>query len=437
MNEFGPTQYAKRSGHHLAYRVRDGQGRPVLTQMGGFIPMSAADGPARAWVEPLASYGHTVLFDRWGVGESDPIDPSQPPTLDDAADDAVAVLDAVGIDRAAFIGGYDAGPVGIRVATRHPERIDALVLAHAFVCWATAHRQDFSEQYEAIVESGPQGDVDPVALAAPSAAGDEDFRHWLDDAGRRGASPATAVAITTAQQGWDVRGELGDVRCPTLVVHRTGNLFVTVEEARLAAERIPDAHLIEVPGVDHIPWVGDVDSLLDPIEEFLTGRRAGVIERALAAVLFTDIVDSTRRAADTGDRGWKQTLTEHDDVAVRSVVAHGGELIKSTGDGVLAVFPTPGAAIHAAAGIRDRVRRLDLEIRAGIHVGEIERIGDDIAGMAVNIAARVMDQADAGEVLVSGAVPPLMAGSGTDFDDRGSHGLKGVPGDWQLLIARV
>lgn len=290
----------------------------------------------------------------------------------------------------------------------------------------------YRRMWEDEVEHGPSDELDILSIVAPSMAGNDEFRAWWADVGRRGASPKTALALGAADSTWDISEDLREVAIPTLVVHRWDNRFVPPRHAQYIADQVAGAQLVKAPGIDFIAMAGDVDALWDPTEQFLTARpprRA----RQLAAVLFTDLVDSTRRSATEGDRRWARLIAEHNSIASDVVAAHGGELVKSTGDGILAVFPGPAAAIDAARGIQRRLEGRDLAVRAGIHAGEIERLDDDIAGIGVTIAARVMSFAGPGEVLVSSAVPPLVTGSGLEFVERGQVELKGVPGTWSLF----
>jgi class 3 adenylate cyclase len=434
----GPTRYARRGDVHLAYRVADGDGPDVVALMPGFVPLSTVgDAFARRFNERLLGLGRVVLTERQGVGESDPIDPAHPPTLDAVVDDLMTVIDHAGLDAPALFGFHTAGTVSIRLAARHPSRVAKLALVHSFVCWeprsdlqgVEAH---YRETYASEVEHGPSGELDLLSIVAPSRARDPEFRAWFDDVGRRGASPRSALAMVQAESLWDVGDDLAAVRAPTVVVHRVDNRLVPVSHARYAAERIPDATLVELPGRDHLGNLGDVDALFDPVEEFFTGRVARG-DRHLAAVLFTDLVDSTAHAVREGDRRWSGLLAEHDQVVHEVVAANGGTVVKSTGDGVLAVFTGPAAAIRAARAIRTKLASRQLGVRAGIHAGEIERLADDVTGIAVTIAARVMEHARGGEVLVSGAVPPLVAGTGLEFERRREVELKGVPGTWALF----
>jgi class 3 adenylate cyclase/pimeloyl-ACP methyl ester carboxylesterase len=438
---WGPTIYAKRNGVHLAYRVSDGEGPVVIGLMPGFEPLSSITEPfARPAFDRVASFGRSVLTERRGVGESDPIDLHHPPTLDDVADDLVAVLDHVGAETASIWGFYTAGVVAVRAAVRHPGRFAKLALVNAFVRWNDSPDLEgvsefYRRMWEDEVEHGPGEELNMLAIVAPSMAHDAEFRAWWDDVGRRGASPGVALAMMSADSSWDIENDLGRIEIPTLVVHRRDNRFVPFAHALHLASCIPNAQLVEAPGIDFMGLCGDVDALWDPVEEFLTERPPSR-DRRLAAILFTDLVESTSRSASEGDRRWARLVAEHNEVARSIVESFGGEFVKATGDGILAVFAGPAAAIEAARLVQRRMSGRDLEVRAGIHAGEIERVPDDVTGIAVTIAARVMAFAKGGEVLVSGAVPPLVTGSGLEFDARAEVELKGVPGNWLLLSPR-
>lgn len=437
MTTFEATMHAPFRGSYVAYRTTSGDGPVVLCPMPGFFPMSAVeDLHARHHFERVASLGQVVLAERLGVGMSDPPPAGEAPTLDDVVDAYVAVLDHLGVERAAVYGFYDAGTAAIRLARRYPERVSRLVVAQAFVSKEpTEELVGLDEFWRANIihatKPGIGDDVDLLAIVAPSRADDHEFRRWWDEAGRRGASPQVAARLIEADADWNVSDDLVHVESPTLVVHRSQNRFVPVEHARYFAARIPGAQLVELPGHDHLGIVGDVDGLLDPIEEFIANRSPRR-DRELAAVLFTDLVGSTRAAAEHGDRAWTAVLAEHDEVARTVVGRHGGRTIKSTGDGILAVFRTATAAIRSAQELRSHLERRGLEVRAGVHAGEVEWLGDDITGIAATIAARVMGEAGSGEVLVSGAVPPLVLGEGIGFEHRTTVELKGLPGVWDL-----
>jgi class 3 adenylate cyclase len=291
------------------------------------------------------------------------------------------------------------------------------------------------EAFDAFVDAAVKDWGGPVALGlwAPSLAADEEGRRWWAKLLRSGSSPAGAAALLRLYTEIDVRDVLSAITAPTLVLHRTEDLLMPLAAGRAIAEAIPGARLVELDGRDHLPIV-EPDQILDEVEEFLTGERPErEPDRMLATVMFTDIVDSTRRAVEMGDRGWRQLVERHDELVREVIASHRGREIKTMGDGFLATFDGPARGIRAAMSARDAVRPLDIEIRAGLHTGEVEVMREDIGGIAVNIGARVGALAGPGEVLVSRTVTDLVAGSGIAFEDRGAHTLKGVPGEWQLF----
>lgn len=411
------TRYATNGPVHLAYQVLGAGGRDVVLLPGAFLPMDALEGhPNTARIlRRLSAHGRVILTDRRGVGQSDPLDPAARSTPEDWAADLLAVLDAAGSDECVLVAHFDIGLAAMALAAACPERVGALVLHHGFARFLEGPDYPFGLSprffagFDTVLEGGT-GPRDVLEVAAPTMAGDERFRSWFDAAGRRGASPATAAALWQAMLEADVRPLLAAVSCPTLVLQRAGNEMVAPPQGRYLAEHIADARYVELPGADHLLYSGDVDAMLDEVDRFLGSERAVVaVDRVLATVLFTDIVGSTGRAAERGDRRWRELLDEQDTLVARVVERFEGRLVKTIG----------------------------VDIRAGIHTGEVERRGDDVGGIAVHIAARVMAEAGSGEVYVSGAVPPLLAGSDVGFDDRGTRDLKGVPGTWQLLAARV
>ncbi len=390
----------------------------------------------------LASFSRLIRFDPSGVGLSDPlVGEGSGPTIELWVQDALAVLDAVGSSQAALLGVSAGGLVAMLFAATCPERTSAQVLIH---CWARMARDSDSpwgwpkDVLDRWVDTVPnptsRGDAfDDLALSAPSLTGDVEFRSWWTRAGER-SSPAIARAMDVLTMGSDIRAVLPLINTPTLVLHRIDNPMVPIGHGRYLAANIPGAELIELPGQDHIPFAGDTDALLDDIEEFLTGTRGTPnTDRTLATILFTDIVDSTKRAAGTGDRRWRELLDNHDRMTARQVRRFGGRPIKTTGDGILATFDGPARAIQSGLAICHGARQLGLEVRVGVHTGEVERRGDDVAGIGVHIAARVQAHAQAGEVWVSRTVTDLVTGSGITFHERGEHTLKGVPGAWQLF----
>ena len=283
---------------------------------------------------------------------------------------------------------------------------------------------------------GQSGDgLDDLALMAPSLASDPEFRSWWSTAGERSAGPRIAQAMNTIGALADIRAILPLIQAPTLIVHRAGCGYIRAGHSHYLADHIAGAKLVELSGEDYLPYVGDIDPVVDEIEEFLTGARAAPnTDRILATILFSDIVDSTRQAAATGDRRWHELLDNHDRMTVRQIQRFGGRQVKTTGDGVLATFDGPARSIQCGLAIADGARQLGIDVRIGLHTGEVERRGDDIAGIAVHIASRVQSHAQPGEVWVSRTVTDLVAGSNIRFGDRGEHALKGVPGTWQLFV---
>jgi class 3 adenylate cyclase len=384
----------------------------------------------------IASFSRLIMFDKRGTGLSDPF--TGVPTLEERIDDVRAVLDAVGSTSAFVCGLSEGGPMSILFSATYPDRTRGLILIGSNVRMLKApdwpygwSRQEFEENLKEISENWGQGGLMNIFL--PSFVDDERAKRLWARYQRMGASPGTARALLEANALIDVRDVLPHVQVPTLVIHRTDERVVDVGHGRYLAEHIPGARLLEQAGIDHLPWLGDADGVLDAIEEFVTGSRHHVDEdRILATVLFTDIVDSTRRAADAGDRRWRELLDAHDEISVDEVQRFGGRRVKTTGDGMLAVFDGPARAVRCAEAVRDRVGELEIEIRAGLHVGECELRNGDVGGLAVHIGARVAGLAGPGEVLVSRTVRDLVAGSGLRFDERGEYELKGVPERWPL-----
>jgi class 3 adenylate cyclase len=383
-----------------------------------------------------------IRFDPSGVGLSDPLVGGTGPTLDLWMQDAVAVLDAIGVSRAALLGVSTGGLVAMLLSATYPQRVSAQVLIHCSARlardsdypwgWPQHVLDDFTN---AVTDPTYEGrPIDDLAMSAPSLADDVEFRAWWKRAGERSASPATARAIDLLVMRADVRAVLPLITTPTLVLHRIDNTFIPIGQARYLAENIAGAKLVELAGEDHMPFAGDTEPLLGEIEEFLTGNRGTPnTDRTLATILFTDIVDSTQRVAGTGDRRWREMLDNHDRIAGRQVHRFGGRQVKSTGDGILATFDGPARAIQCGLALCAGTRQLGIEVRVGVHTGEVERRGDDVAGIGVHIAARVQACAQPGEVWVSRTVTDLVAGSGINFTDRGEHLLRGVPGNWQLF----
>ena len=400
-----------------------------------------------AWEEPLlarffnrlARFSRLILFDKRGTGLSDRVPRSELPSLEERMDDVIAVLAAVGSERTAVMGHSEGGNLAVLYAATYPERVTALVTAGIFAYrkWAPdypwAQTREERERYVDQLERnwGVEGDIQRIA---PSAAGDPEFAKRLAAYFRQSASPGDAAALLRMNTEIDIREVLPTIRVPTLVIHRTDDLDAKVEEGRWIASRIPGAKFVELPGQDHLPWVGDQDSVLDEVEQFLTGRLAPVEpDRVLATILVTDIVGSTERAAELGDRAWKELLERHHSIVRERLRAFRGEEVDTAGDGFLATFDGPGRAIRAAVAIRDGLLDSGIQVRCGLHTGECERVGGKVAGIAVHTAARVAGTAGPGEIRVSGTVRALVAGAGIEFSDRGMVSLKGVPEEQQLF----
>ena len=444
MPEPAETRYAKAAdGAHLAYQVV-GDGPIDLLELPGTLMSIDAVGDQPIWLrfqERLSSFCRLIRVDLRGIGLSDPLDASTPPTVERWMDDALAVLDAAGSERTALWGAGFGGAIGLLLAASHPDRVSALILINAFARLVRAPDYEpgvpaelLTNFQESLVDPAQEPLVDDVDLIAPSLAANPEFRAWWRRTGNRGASPATAGAVYRTLMAVDLRHTLPAIQAPTLVMHRADNNFVRVGQGRWLAAHLPAARYVELPGADHVAWLGDSDAIADEAEELLTGvRRAPQATRVLATVLFSDIASSTQRAAAIGDGEWRRVLDGHDDMVRRLLRRFAGREVKATGDGFMATFDGPARAIQCAVAIRDGARQLGLDVRVGLHCGEVELRGADIGGIAVHIAQRVESLADPGEVLVSRTVKDLVAGSTVVFEDRGEHVLKGVPDAWQLF----
>ncbi len=438
------TQYARLGDLHLAYQVLGEGPLDILLLDQWFSHMDAQwDVPQLAeFRERLASFGRLIMYDKRGSGLSDPIPTSALPTIEEWMDDVPAILDAVGCDQAAVITNIGGGIMATTFAAAHPERVSSLVLVDCFARFTSAPDFPIGAPAEEVARTleeadGAMGSGLMIDLFAPSLANDVRLRRAWARYERQAASPGSTIATVRLIYESDVREVLPNIRVPTLVIHRAEARGFRVEHGRYLADHIPGAKYVELPGIDSLIWAGDADAILAEIQDFLTGvRPAPTPHRILATVLFTDIVGSTALAAAMGDGRWQRLLDEHYRLARREVDRFGGREVKTVGDGILATFDGPARAIHCAAAIRDGVGELGLQIRAGLHTGEIELTSDDIAGLAVHIGARISALAAASEVLVSSTVKDLVAGSGLEFDDRGSHELKGVPGEWRIFRLR-
>lgn len=429
------TRYAHSGDVQIAYQVH-GEGAIDLVSVGG--PASHLDvlwenpGACR-YLERLGGFARVVRFDRRGTGLSDPI--SGPPTLEQQADDLEAVMDAVGLERAALFGDQDGGRLCTLFAATRPERVTALALYGTSASGAEVVTPERRQQLLTVIEEH-WGEGSLLPFWAPSVAEDPAFARWWKRFERASTTPHTARGLLSMLAETDLRPQLSSIEAPTLVLHRSGDTLVPVEAGRRLAEGIPGARFVELEGIDNLSFAGDIDALVDEVEEFLTGGKARrEPERVLATVLFTDIVDSTRRAAEVGDLRWRDMLAAHDDLVRHELARHGGREVKTMGDGFVARFDLPAAAVRCAKAIRAGLAELVLEVRAGIHTGECELIGDDLGGLAVHIAARLLGLAQGGEILVSGTVRDIVVGSSLELADRGRHSLRGVPGEWQVLAA--
>jgi pimeloyl-ACP methyl ester carboxylesterase len=434
------TRYAKGAGGNIAYQVV-GDGPLDLVVVPGWlshIDLMWRDPGWTAFVGELAAFARVILYDKCGTGLSDPTDGV--PTLESRADDLRTVLDAAGSDRAALLGYSEGGPISVMFAATYPDRVQSLIL---FGTYANGSLDDdgspgrakwlkLANQVRKSIDHWGEGRT--IDWAAPSLSRDSAYRSAVGVFERAGMSPKMALLTWAAVlTKIDVRDILGSVGVPTLVLHRKDEA-IPVEFARELADNIPGARLVELEGVDHFPSVGDYKSITGEVEEFLTGHRhTQPPNRVLATVMFTDIVDSTRRAADLGDRRWRELLERHDRITRAQIARFQGREVKHTGDGFLVTFDGPTRAVHCATTLADRMPEVGLAVRSGLHTGECEVRGNDLGGIAVHIGARIAALAEAGEVLVSSTVKDLVHGSGITFEDRGTHLLKGVPTEWKLF----
>jgi pimeloyl-ACP methyl ester carboxylesterase len=439
------TRYARSGEVNIAYQVL-GAGPPDLVYVPGWVSnveLNWEEPTYARFLERLASFSRVIIFDKRGTGLSDRVPIDQLPTLEQRMDDVRAVMEAAGSEGAVLLGVSEGGPMCALFAATHPGPTASLIMYGSYA--RRAQSEDYpwgrpQEEHDARMREIREGWGGPVWLEprAPSVMGDERFVSWWATYLRQSASPQAVLALTQMNYQVDIREVLPTISVPTLVIHRTGDRVMQTEEARYLAQHIPGARLALLPGDDHLPWVADQDAVLDEIEEFVTGiRPVHEPDRVLATVLFTDIVGSTERAVQVGDRRWRHVLQEHHATIRRELERYRGREVDTAGDGFLATFDGPARAVRCARAICDALRPLGLEIRAGVHTGEVELMDSNIGGIAVHIAARVMNAAGHGEVLVSSTVKDLVAGSGIEFEDRGTHALKGVPGEWRLFAVNV
>lgn len=434
------THYARSGDVSIAYQVV-GEGPLDLVVVPGWISNVdfAWEDPLYAdWVRRLAAFSRVILFDKRGTGLSDrDVGDS---TLEERMDDLRAVLSAAGSDQAALIGFSEGGSLSILFAATYPERVRALVLYGSFA--RVKEAADFPEGAtarpaldfirHALATAWGQGTT--LELMVPALKDNPRAQEFMGRYERMCVSPRAGQAHLRWLMDLDVRPVARALQVPTLVVHRADDRLIPVAAGRALAREIPAARYVELPGDAHPPWAGDIAGLVAEIQQFLIGSRVSVeVERVLATVLFTDIVGSTERAVALGDRAWANLLDRHHAIVRGELERHRGSEVDTSGDGFLATFDGPARAIRCAKGIRDAVRSIGVEIRAGVHTGECERLDAKIAGIAVHTGARVMAQAGPGEVLVSSTVKDLVAGSGLDFHERGTHTLKGIPGEWRLF----
>jgi class 3 adenylate cyclase len=437
------TRYAKSGEYHIAYQVHGSGNIDVVWAPSYFSHVEAQmeESAFRRFVDRLGTFARVVLFDKRGTGLSDRV--ADMPGLDDRMDDFRAVLDAVGSVQAALLGTCEGGALSALFAATYPERTRALILANSFARatasddypWAESE-EEWQRHAASIAETWGTGRL--LDRFAPSAMHDPRVQEWWPRFQRMAVSPNGIRTLLLMNAEIDVRDVLASINVPTLVLHSAGDQLCSIDGARYMTEQVRDAQFVELPGADHYIWFGpDADRFADEIERFLTGTlNPPEPDRALVTVLFVDVVDSTRKAAELGDRTWRDLVDSYYAVVLGEVERQRGRLLDIAGDGLLAAFDGPARAIRAGLGIAERVQRFGLTVRAGVHTGEAEIVGDDLRGITLHIGARVAATAREGEVLVSSTVKDLVVGSGFGFADRGSHELKGVPGSWQLYAVQ-
>jgi len=429
------TYYAKSGDVHIAYGVF-GEG-PDLIVVPGFVSHleNSWDEPRLArWLTKLGGFCRVVGFDKRGTGLSDRV--ANLPAMDERMDDVRAVMDALKIERAAVFGISEGGSLATLFAASHPERSQSLIVYGGFARFR--HWIPTDEAFDALIsyidEHWGSGEILP--MFAPTHANDAALRQWCGKFERLGANPSAAMALMRMNREIDISGILHSVKIPTLIIHTTDDTMVSVEGGRELAAGIPGARLVEIPGKDHLIFLDSGDKVLAAMKEFLTGSQlSAVVDRVLATVVFTDIVDSTKRAEAKGDLAWRDVLEAHNKMVRQELSRFRGKEVKSLGDGFLATFDGPARAIHCAKAIRDSLHRLDIPVRIGVHTGEVELAEDDVRGIAVHIASRVAHIGGPDDVLVSRTVKDLVAGSGIKFEDFGTHILKGIPEEWQVFRA--
>lgn len=438
--------YARLGSQRIAYEVVGSGPIDLVLTTGSFSALDTdwEDPMAELFFRRLSSFVRLIRFDRRGTGGSDPLPLDALPPWESFVEELECVMDDAGSERAAIMTSYDAGPMGMLFAATKPERTVALILVNTGARYLRDDDYPIGMPLDVASELNRTmaerwGSEQHVILQVPSRADDAGFRRWYAKKTRSIAGPAAAAAYFRSMFKADARAMLPAIHVPTLVLHRTAYRFMPIEHGRYLAEHIAGATLVELPGSDGPLYWEHPDRALDAVERFLTGvtPAASTSTRVLATVLYTDIVESTRLLERMGDARWRGLLDMHDDIAGSLVGAHGGRLVKTTGDGVLATFDGPGRGIRFAASFRERLRPLALAIRTGIHTGEVEIRGADVGGIAAHLAARIMALAAGDEILVSRTVRDLVVGSDLAFEDRGTHRLKGIEGEWQLLAVRA
>jgi class 3 adenylate cyclase len=437
-------RYARNGDTQIGFTTM-GEGPLDLVQVG--IALSNVEivhelASNRRVFERIASFARFIDYDRRGSGISDRTVGAVP--IEVEVEDLLAILDAVGSERPYLFGFGVGGSLSLVFAAVHPDRCAGVIAYSTPACFLRSDDYPYGwddqtfEMFLRLIDDGGLAGPDSFGIIAPSMADDREFVDFFARSLRSATTPRQARDCFETYARTDIRNVLASVKVPVLVLHRTGDRLFPIDQSRDLAKRIPDARFVELPGVDFTPWAGDTDSLLTEIQAFVTGTRPmGEPDRQLATLLFTDVVKSTETVASIGDKRWRDLLDRHDDIVLREVERHGGRRVKTTGDGVLATFNGPAQGIRTALAIRDALASIGVPVRAGLHTGEVEIRGDDVAGIGVHIASRISALAAPNEVLVSRTVVDLTAGSGLQFAPRGEHQLKGVPGSWSTFAATI
>lgn len=437
------TRYTRSGDVNIAYQVAGGGPIDLLYAAGWIsnVELGWEQSRVARFYEQLATFSRLILFDKRGTGLSDRVSDDRPPTLEERTDDIRAVLDAVGSDRAVVFGSSEGGSMCMLFAATYPARTRALITHGIFAKrrWSPDHpwapRAEEREAWLAGLAARWGGESD-LGVIAPSVKDDPEVRRWFARHARLSVSPRAAVALGRMNTDIDIRAVLPTIRVPTLMLHAIGDRDSKIEEGRWIASRIPGARLVELPTSDHVAYFANADRVIAEIQEFVTGTRPAVEpDRFLATVVFTDIVEGTKKAAELGDRRWRELVERHHALVREELGRHRGVEQDTAGDGFYATFDGPARAVRCALAVRDRLRELGLEIRAGVHTGECEQIAGKVGGLAAMIGARVRELARPGEVLASSTVRDLVPGSGLRFEDRGSYRLKGIPDEWRVFAA--